>query len=93
MLFRKFVSRNAAGKGRAILEGVGLTQEAIEMCFGKAPYTEEEAVQSGLLKWRDRPGGEVVPTWALLIEAMEYAEIGIQHVSALEKELLKGQHT
>ena len=91
MLFRKFVSRNAAGKGRAVLEGLGLTPEAIGMCFGTAPYTEEEAVQSGLIKWRD--GGGDIPTWALLVEAMEYAGIGTQHVLALEKELLKGQHT
>ena len=85
------MSRNAAGKGRAVLEGVGLTTEAIGMCFGMAPYTEEEAVQSGLIKWRD--GGEIVPTWALLIEAMEYAEIGKHRICALKQALLKGQHT
>ena len=91
MLFRTFVSRNAAGRGKAVLEGVGLTPEAIGMCFGMAPYTEEEAVQSGLMKWRD--GGEAVPTWALLIEAMEYAEIGKQHIWELKQALLEGQCT
>ena len=74
-----------------MLEGVGLTPEGIETSFGKAPYAEEEAVQSGLMKWRN--GGEAVPTWALLIEAMEYAEIGKQHIWALKQALLKGQHT
>ena len=29
-------------------------------------------------------------TWAVLLEAMDYAEIGVQHISALEEEVLKG---
>ena len=85
------MSRNAAGRGRAVLEYVGLTPEEIGMCFGTVPHNEEEAVQSGLGKWSDGKGD--IPTWALLIEAMEYAGIGTQHVLALKKELLKGQHT
>ena len=82
------MSRNAANKGRAVLEGVGLSPEAIEMCYTNCPRNEEEAVQSGLLKWRAGEG--VSPTWAVLLEAMDYAEIGVQHISALEEEVLKG---
>ena len=88
MLFRAYVSRKAAGKGRAILEGVGLLPEVIEMCYVDNPQQEEEAVQSGLLTWRNGGGDE--PTWAVLLEAMKYAEIGVQHVKSLEEELLKG---
>ena len=82
------MSRNAAGKGRAVLEGVGLSPEAIEMCYTNWPRNEEEAVQSGLLRWRAGEGAS--PTWAVLLEAMDYAEIGVQHISALEEEVLKG---
>ena len=82
------MSRNAAGKGRAVLEGVGLSPETIEMCYTNWPHNEEEAVQSGLLKWRAGEGAR--PTWAVLLGAMDYAEIGVQHISALEEEVLKG---
>ena len=82
------MSRNAAGKGRAVLEGVGLSPEAIEMCYRDSFYKEEEAVQSGLHRWRDGEGAS--PTWAVLLEAMDYAEIGVQHMTALEEAVLKG---
>ena len=45
------MSRKAANKGRAILEGVGLEAEDIEACFSSHPLNEEEAVQAGLIKW------------------------------------------
>ena len=88
MLLRAFVSRNAAGKGRAILEGVGLSSEVRDMCYTDHPLNEEEAVQSGLIKWRDGNGG--TPTWTVLLSAMEYAEIGVQHIRKLKEELVKG---
>ena len=88
MLFRRYVSRTAAGNGRAVLEGVGLTHETIEMCYKNWPQNEEEAIQSGLMKWRNGSGST---TWAVLIEAMDYAEIGTQHIEAMKKELLKGE--
>ena len=89
MLFRRYVSRTAAGRGRAVLEGVGLPQEDIQMCFSKALQNEEEAIQFGLMKWRDGSGGST--TWAVLIEAMKYAQIGTQHIKAMKDELLKGK--
>ena len=82
------MSRNVQGKGRAVLEGVGLSAEAIEMCYMNSPRNEEEAVQSGLHMWREGKGAS--PTWAVLLEAMDYAEIGIQHMTALEEAVLKG---
>ena len=88
MLFRRCVSRNAAGKGRAVLEGVGLSSKAIEMCYANSPRNEEEAVQSGLNRWRDGEGAS--PTWAVLLEAMDYAEIGVQYITELEEKVLKG---
>ena len=87
MLFRKYVSRTAAGSGRAVLEGVGLPFETIQMCYN-SPQNEEEAIQCGLMKWRD--GGGDRPTWSVLIEAMHYAKIGVQHIEAMKEELLKG---
>ena len=84
------MSRNAAGKGRAVLEGVGLSPEAIQMCFSNALRNEEEAVQSGLNRWRDGEGKR--PTWALLLDAMHYAKIGVQHITSLKEELFKGMY-
>ena len=50
-LFRKYVSRKAATKGRAVLEGVGLLTETIDACFSSHPLDEEGAVQAGLTRW------------------------------------------
>ena len=89
MLFRKFVSQNAAGKGWAVLEGVGLSTEAIDECYANSPHDEQEAVQSGLNRWKDGEG--VTPAiWKVLFEAMDYAGIAVQHITSLEEELLKG---
>ena len=88
MLFRSHVSRQAAGKGRAVLEGVGLLSEVIDMCYVDHPHSEEEAVQAGLIIWRN--GGGDRPTWRVLMDAIVYAQIGTQHMRALEEELLRG---
>ena len=89
ILFRTYVSRNAAGKGRAVLEGVGLDSSAIEACFQSNPLNNEEAVQAGLIKWRDG-GHRVFPcTWAVLIGAMEYAGVGQQHIAGLKEKICR----
>ena len=88
MLFRTHVSKIAAAKGRAILEGVGLPAAARDTCYANHPSDVEEAVQSGLIKWRD--SGESSCTWAVLLNAMEYAEVGVQRIRKLKEELLKG---
>ena len=86
VLLRKHVSRNSAGKGRAVLEGVGLTPERIGMHFSNNPRNEEEAVQSGLTEWS---GGRYSnPTWRVLLGAMDYAGIGCQLIDSLKAELL-----
>ena len=51
MLFRTYVSRNAAGQARAVLEGVGLDSSTIDACFSAHPLNDEEIVQAGLVKW------------------------------------------
>ena len=84
ILFRTFVSRQAATKGRAVLEGVGLDSDTIEACFSTA--SEEDAVQTGLIKWKDGQGTQP-PTWCVLLNAMEYAHIAQQHIEDLKKEL------
>ena len=92
ILFRKYVSRKAAGKGRAVLEGVRLDSETIAACYNSHPLNEEEAVQAGLIKWCGGRGNEP-PTWQGLFAAMEYAQIAKHHVYDLKKETgLFGTH-
>ena len=81
-LFKTYVSRTAAKKGRAVLEGVGLRTHAIDACFRKYPLDEEGAVQEGLTKWS---GGQSYEpsTWQVLLEAMDYAEIAQEHIQGL----------
>ena len=86
MLFRKHVSRKAAGKARAVLEGLGLDQPTIAACFTAHPLNEEEAVQEGLIRWCGGKGTQP-PTWAVLIDAMGYAEIFQQDIEELTNAL------
>ena len=80
------MSRNAAGKGKAVLEGVGLDAPTIAACFTANPQNHEEAVQDGLTIWKGGQGTQP-PTWGVLIDAMEYAQIEQQSVQGLKKEL------
>ncbi len=86
ILFRKHISRRAAGKGRAVLEGVGLDAPTIAACFTAHPLNEEEAVQEGLTKWCGGAGFQP-PTWGVLVEAIEYAELAQQDIEALRRAL------
>ncbi len=86
MLFRTYVSRKAATKGRAVLEGVELLTETIDACFSSHPLDEEGAVQAGLVKWSDGQGLQP-PTWQVLLEAMTFAQIAQEHVQGLKKTL------
>ena len=88
MMLRTFVSKMAAGKGRALLEGLGLTAEMRDTCYINNPLSVEEAVQSGLLEWRKGSGSS--PTWEVLLKAMDHAGIAVQHIAKLEEEILKG---
>ena len=86
MLFRVHVSRKAAGKARAVLEGVGLDQPTINACFSAYPLDDEKIIQDGLTRWCGGKGTQP-PTWNVLIAAMKYAEIAQQDIRGLEKEL------
>ena len=86
MLFRTHVSRKAAGKARAVLEGLGLDQPTINACFTAHPLNEEEAVQEGLTRWYGGKGTQP-PTWNVLITAMKYAEIAQQDIGELKQKL------
>ena len=86
ILFRKYVSRKAATKGRAVLEGVGLLTETIDACFSSYPWNEEEVVQAGLARWSGGQGHQP-PTWQVLLEAMTFAQIAQEHVQGLKKTL------
>ena len=86
MLFRKHVSRRAADKGRAVLEGVGLDASTIRTCFEDHVKSVEEAVHTGLTKWSEGQGLQP-PTWRVLLQAMSYSEIAQQHIRDLKTEL------
>ena len=86
-LFRIHVGRNAAGKARAVLEGLGLNQPTIEACFSAHPMNDEGAVQNGLIKWCGGKGRQP-PTWGVLVEAMEYARFARYCVHNLLKDLV-----
>ena len=80
------MSRKAAGKGKAVLEGVGLDTETIDACYKSNPLDEEGAVQLGLTKWSGGQGHKS-STWGILLEAMNYAQIAQQHVKGLKQKL------
>ena len=50
------------------------------------PLNEEAAVQDGLNKWREGHHG-CTPTWKVLIDAMSYAGVAVQHIEGLKTEL------
>lgn len=86
VLLREYVSRKSAGRGRAVLEAVGLDVPSIDMCYADNPRSEEAAVQAGLLKWAESHNA----TWTVLIGAMENAEIAVWYIDKLKEELQKG---
>ena len=86
MLFRTHVSRRAADKGRAVLEGVGLDAATIQSCFENHSRNIEETVQIGLTKWSEGQGCQP-PTWKVLLKAMSYAKIAQQHIEDLKTDL------
>ena len=85
VLFRKYVSRQGAGKGKAILEWVGLSPQEIKLCYQSNPSSEEEAIQDGLIKWWETGGDRC--TWQVLLDAMKFAHITQQHCTELVEEL------
>ena len=80
------MGRKAAKKAKAVLEGVELDSSTIDACFSAHPQNDEEAVQEGLTKWVGGQGHQP-PTWSVLIEAMDYAEIEQLAVQGLKKKL------
>ena len=86
MLFRTYVSQNAAGKGRAVLEGVGLSAPTIKACFHSKPLNDEQAVQEGMIRWSEGKDTKP-PTWEVLIVAMNYAGISEQKITGLKMAL------
>ena len=72
-----------------VLEGVKLDTEAIEACKTANPLNDEEAVQAGLIRWKGGQGKQP-PTWAVLLEAMKYAEIDQVHIEGLKEALRRG---
>ena len=80
------MSRRAADKGTAILEGVGLDAPTIAACYAAYRKKEEEAVQEGLNKWCSGKGFQP-PTWGLLVKVMAYAQIDQKAIQGLKEEL------
>ena len=84
VLLRRYVSRQAWGKGRALLEVLGLTTAQIAQCYSMHPLNEEESVQDGLQVWIK--GGRNT-NWGDLLRAMGTAGIAIQQCDGLKVEL------
>ena len=84
VLLRRRVSQQAWGKGRALLEALGLTTAQIAKCYGMHPLNEEEAVQHGLQVWLE---GGANTTWEVLLKAMETAKIDMQQREGLKEDL------
>ena len=87
MLFRKHVSRKAAGKGRALLEVLLCDATEVERCFRDNPLNEVEAVQTGLIKWMGGRVDHQPPTWEVLLASMDFAKFDKQHVQSLSMDL------
>ena len=85
-LFRIHVNRNAAGKAKAVLEGLGLDQPTINACVTAHPLDDEAIVLDGLTRWCGGKGTQP-PTWGTLIQAMAYAQIDQHAVQGLKEEL------
>lgn len=83
------MSRKAARKERAILEGVRLDGETIAACIDAYPHKKEEAVQDGLTMWSTEGKGAQPPTWQVLLSAMEYAKIAQQNIQGLKMALMQ----
>lgn len=88
MLFRKHVSRRVKDnvQGRTVLEGVGFDDATKERFFVDTPNVES-AVQAGLTKWSGGQGN--TPTWQVLCEAMEYADMENSDIGDLKMALMK----
>ena len=78
------MSQQAWGKGRALLEALGLSGAEIAKCYGMHPLNEEESVQQGLQVWVE---GGTNTTWHSLLKAMEAAGIAVQERNGLKEEL------
>ena len=78
------MSQQAWGKGRALLEALGLSGAQVAECYGMHPLNEKEAVQHGLQVWLE---GGTNTTWEALLGAMETAEIDVQQREGLKEEL------
>lgn len=81
-----YVSRQAAGKGKALLAALRLPPERIAAFYAQLDRSrsESEAVQAGLIEWRGRASK---PTWAVLLKAMDDAGIAMEHCDGLKEEL------
>ena len=78
------MSRQAYGKGRALLEALGLTSTQIDKYYGMYPLHEEESVQDGIQAWISK---RINTRWRDLLEAMETAGIAMQQCDRLKEEL------
>ena len=89
MLFRKYVSNHATGKGTLLLAALGLEKASIDAVYGPVDNKEIDAVHKGLLKWSDGHASNK-PTWQVLLDAMDDAEIAEKPCKEL-KEKLEGK--
>ena len=47
-IFRKYISGKSAGKGKALLECMGLSPDEIKFCYQSNPLDEDQSIQDSL---------------------------------------------
>ena len=70
-----------------LLGELGLDQETIRACIHNHFHEQEEAVQDGLIRWKEGQGKKQPPAWKVLVEAMDFAGIDQSNIRDLKKEL------
>ena len=81
-LLRKHVAQNVGQRGHSLLIMLGLSDAEVQVLRIDNPYDYTSAIHGGLLKFKDRGG-----TWSELIEGMKEAEIGLEYIEALKRDL------
>ena len=81
-LLRKHVAQNIGQRGHSLLIMLGLSDAEVQVLRIDNPYDYASAIHGGLLKFKDRGG-----TWSELIEGMKEAEIGLEYIETLKRDL------
>ena len=80
------MSKHATGKGELLLAALGLDRASIDAAYGSVEKTEISAVHDGLIRWSEG-NARKRPTWQVLLNAMDDAEIAEKPCKELKEKL------